>query len=143
VKVLAFIASQGNGPVLVRSISDGTDMPAAYLGKIVNTLARRRLVVTRRGPGGGVTLARPAAAISLFDVCRALDDPLTKERCMLSDVPCTEEGACPAHEFCKTNRVHQFEFLQRMTLVDIVAFGARRRGPATAVSATPRTGDHS
>jgi Rrf2 family transcriptional regulator, iron-sulfur cluster assembly transcription factor len=131
VKALAFIAAGDGGPVLVRAISEGTDLPGAYLGKIVHTLARRRLVLTRRGPGGGVSLARPPEAISLYDVCRALDDPLTEERCMLSDEPCSEARSCPAHQFCQTHRAQQLDFLRRTTLVDVVQFDARRLADAT------------
>jgi Rrf2 family transcriptional regulator, iron-sulfur cluster assembly transcription factor len=129
VKAMACVASQCGAPVLVRDISAATGLPGPYLGKIVNRLAHRRLVVTRRGPGGGVALARPPREISLYDVCRALDDPLTEERCMLSDEACSDERSCPAHHFCQTHRAAQLEFLRRTTLIDIVAFDRRRHDP--------------
>lgn len=135
VRALATVAATSDQPVLVREISATTGIPGPYLGKIVNRLAHRRLVVTRRGPGGGVSLARPAADISLYDVCRALDDPLTEERCMLSDEPCTDERFCPAHTFCQTHRGAQIDFLRQTTIVDIVRFDEGRQRASLARAA--------
>jgi Rrf2 family transcriptional regulator, iron-sulfur cluster assembly transcription factor len=128
VAALAFLGSRNGAPILVREIAESTSVPGPYLAKIVNVLAHRHLVSTRRGPGGGVSLARAPHQISLFDVCRALDDPLTEDRCMLSHQACSTERSCPAHTFCRTYRTEQFAFLQRTTLVDIMEFDARRRG---------------
>jgi Rrf2 family transcriptional regulator, iron-sulfur cluster assembly transcription factor len=133
VAALAFLGRRNGAPVLVREIAEATRVPGPYLGKIVNVLAHRHLVTTRRGPGGGVSLAREPHQISLYDVCRALDDPLTEERCMLSHEDCSTERSCPAHTFCRTYRTEQFAFLQRTTLVDIIEFDARRLG-AVAVA---------
>jgi Rrf2 family transcriptional regulator, iron-sulfur cluster assembly transcription factor len=128
VAALAFLGGRNGAPVLVREIAEATSVPGPYLGKIVHVLAHRHLVSTRRGPGGGVSLAREPHQISLFDVCRALDDPLTEDRCMLSHQECSTERSCPAHSFCRTYRTEQFAFLQRTTLIDIIEFEARRRG---------------
>lgn len=44
-----------------------------HLTKIVGALARNGFVATRRGQGGGLRLARPAEAITLGAVVRALE----------------------------------------------------------------------
>ena len=51
---LAFITAMGGKPVQVRAVSAACEIPAAYLAKIVNVLARKGLVTTQRGVGGGV-----------------------------------------------------------------------------------------
>ncbi len=53
---LAFIAATGGKPVGVKAIAEACDIPSAYLAKIINTLARKNLVTTQRGVGGGVVL---------------------------------------------------------------------------------------
>ena len=127
VRALAFLAAQDTALVSVQAISRETGLPAPSLGKVVHEMARQRLVVTRRGPGGGVGLARPVAEISLYDVCRALDDPLTSERCMLGDAPCSEERRCPGHDFCTTFRAKQAEFLRGVSVLDIAVAAATRQ----------------
>jgi Rrf2 family transcriptional regulator, iron-sulfur cluster assembly transcription factor len=130
VRALACVAASDGRPVPVRNISATTGIAGPYLGKIINVLSRRRIVITRRGPGGGVVLARPPVEISLYDVCRALDDPLTEERCMLSDEPCSDERSCPAHRFCQTHRTAQVDFLRQTSVAQIVRFDQERHEPA-------------
>jgi Rrf2 family protein len=124
---LGYVASAGGKPVLVRKIAEACEIPAPYLSKIINNLARAGLVTTQRGIGGGVTLSREATTISLFDLCAALDDPILDQRCMLGVAQCSDARACPAHEFSVSLRARQLAFLQSKTVADIAAFENERR----------------
>lgn len=127
---LAFVAAMGGQPARVKAIAEACDIPTAYLAKIINVLAHRRLVTTQRGVGGGVLLARPPQDIMLFDICQALDDPLLQPRCMLGHAQCTHNRACPAHEFCVAHRAKLTEFLKSMSVAEVSAFETKRRWQA-------------
>jgi len=141
VSALAFIAAMGGKPVPVKAIAEACSIPTAYLAKIVNVLAHKRLVSTQRGVGGGVLLARAAQDVMLYDICQALDDPLLQPRCMLGHAQCTHDRACPAHEFCAGYREDLATFLQAKTIADIAAFETERRWgtvrPSQAADAQP------
>lgn len=124
---LGHIASAGGKPVLVKEIAEAAHLPAPYLAKIIQALARRGLVVTQRGIGGGVTLARPGADITIHDLCVALDDPAVQPTCMLGISECSDERACPAHKFWKVERDKIIAYLKSMTIADVAAFETRRR----------------
>jgi Rrf2 family iron-sulfur cluster assembly transcriptional regulator len=64
------------GPVALASISQRQKVSLSYLEQLFARLRRDGLVESTRGPGGGYTLARPAAAISVADIVRSVDDPL-------------------------------------------------------------------
>jgi Rrf2 family protein len=132
---LAFIAAMGGKPVRVRAIAEACEIPTAYLAKIINVLARKQLVSTQRGVGGGVELARPSQDIVLHDICVALDDPLVQPQCMFGHAKCTADRACPAHDFCTSYRGRLEEFLQKTTIADIAAFETRRRWRAAKAAA--------
>ena len=51
-------------------IASRRDIPAAYLSRLLAELARAGWVRSRRGPGGGVTLAHPPETISVGAVFR-------------------------------------------------------------------------
>ena len=55
-------------------------LPRKFLEAIVADLRRGGLVTSRRGPGGGYALARPADQIFLGDVFRTVDGPLAEVR---------------------------------------------------------------
>lgn len=55
-------------------------LPRKFLEAIVADLRRGGLVTSRRGPGGGYVLGRPADEITLGDVFRTVDGPLAEVR---------------------------------------------------------------
>ncbi|HWB19424.1 MAG TPA: Rrf2 family transcriptional regulator [Phycisphaerales bacterium] len=123
---LAYVSAASGRPVLVKEIAEAADIPAPYLAKIIHQLGRKGLVITQRGIGGGVTLAKEAVEITLYDLCVALDDPVVQSRCMLGTAPCSDERSCPAHKFWKVQRESQIEYLRKMTVADVAAFELRR-----------------
>lgn len=58
-------------------IVERQDMPADYVRSAMSDLRRNGIVVTRRGRVGGYRLAKPADEITLADIIRAVDGPLT------------------------------------------------------------------
>lgn len=115
---LAYIDSR-SGPVFVKDIAEATGIPAPYLAKIVQILAKKGFVKTQRGIGGGVSLGRKADSISIFDVCAALDDPGIVPKCIMGTAVCSDERACPAHEFWTKERAKIYMFLQTTTIADL------------------------
>jgi len=124
---LGHIAAAGGIPVLVKEIARAASIPAPYLAKIIHSLARRGIVNTQRGVGGGVTLARAATDISLYELCVALDDPVVRTTCMLGTAQCSDERACPAHKFWTAHRAEAIEFLSSTKVAHIATFESRRR----------------
>jgi len=124
---LGYVAAAGGKAVLVKEMAQSSDIPPSYLAKIINSLARKGLIVTQRGIGGGVVLARKATEITLHDICVALDDPSVQTRCMLGTAECSDERACPAHKFWVGQRNNYMAYLRQMTLADVAAFELRRR----------------
>jgi Rrf2 family iron-sulfur cluster assembly transcriptional regulator len=80
------LAYNGHGePVQIRVISERQAIPARYLEQIFGRLRRSEIVASKRGPGGGYTLARAAASITLREVVEAVEGPL-------EDIAAIEEG---------------------------------------------------
>lgn len=52
-------------------------LPTDYVRSAMSDLRRAGIVSTRRGRVGGYKLARPASEITLADIIRAVDGPLT------------------------------------------------------------------
>jgi len=69
-----------DGPRTVDQLSAAQHIPNKYLESILGELRRDGLLRSQRGPDGGYRLARPADAISIADVIRALDGELANVR---------------------------------------------------------------
>jgi len=89
--------ADGNGePMLAPRIAETTQVPQAYLSKVLQTLVRAELVFSQRGQGGGFTLAKPALQITVLDVIDAVDPIQRIDTCPLS-IDAHAEKLCPLH----------------------------------------------
>jgi Rrf2 family iron-sulfur cluster assembly transcriptional regulator len=63
-------------PVTLAEIAQSQMLSPAYLEQLFGRLRRAGLVRSSRGPGGGYSLARPAAEITVAEVVEAVDDTI-------------------------------------------------------------------
>lgn len=100
VRVMVDLALQPlDVPIPRAQIQARQDVPAAYLAKIIQALARAGLVRTLPGARGGVRLNAPAEAVTLLRVIEAVEGPIRLNRCV--EAP----GACPRDRFCAVHPV--------------------------------------
>lgn len=66
--------------VALAAIAEAQDLPVDYVRAAMGDLRRAGIVTTRRGREGGYKLARPADQVTLADIIRAVDGPLTAVR---------------------------------------------------------------
>ena len=78
--IIELAAVPGGGTLSAREIAAAQDIPQHFLENILAELRRAGIVQTHRGPGGGSSLARPAAAITVGDILLAIDGPLAAVR---------------------------------------------------------------
>lgn len=123
---LGYLAICKSHSASVDEMARATGIKTTSLSKVVHLLSRKRLVTTRRGVGGGATLACDPDKVTLYDLCIAMDDPAILPRCMLGVAPCTDERACPAHAHWKEIRRMNIEFLQNTTVRDVGEFEAEK-----------------
>ncbi|AZG06878.1 Rrf2 family transcriptional regulator [Pigmentiphaga sp. H8] len=71
-------------------------LPAAYLNKSLQALARAGILASSAGPKGGFRLARPPARITLLEVVDAIEGQEAAFRC--SEIRRNGEGAAPPAE---------------------------------------------
>ena len=74
------IAEQADeGFVLASRIAEEYDIPLEYLFKILQQMVRMNVLLSKRGPKGGFTLARPAKEITLLEIIEAAGGPIASQ----------------------------------------------------------------
>ena len=97
-RAVARIAAQPAGePLLARDLAADTRIPPEYLAKILRRLVQAGVLVSRRGRGGGFTLARKPAALCLRDVLTAVDALPRAGRCAFGLQACSPRRPCALH----------------------------------------------
>jgi len=91
-----------------------------HLSKIMQQLSRAGIVETRRGGGGGATLARPAAELRLGQVIAVLEEDQPIVECFGSgNSLCTIDGQCRLKARLRMAERAFLSDLDRSTLADI------------------------
>jgi Rrf2 family protein len=69
-------------------------VPPSFLGKIFQSLSRAGIVRSARGSGGGFSLVRTPAEITVLEVIEAVEGPIALQRCLETDSDCTHREGC-------------------------------------------------
>jgi Rrf2 family protein len=130
--LLVLAAEDGKGPVLGSELADREGLPKKFLEAILVELKRHRLVVSKKGKGGGYMLSRPPTEITFGDIIRALDGPLAAVPCVSKTayMPCAEcvdEQTCGVRLAMKEVRDATARILDHTTLASVNARTQRRK----------------
>ncbi len=96
IRAVVWIARHPHEPQKVKQIAGGTQTPAGYLIKVLQSLARAGILSARRGSLGGFTLRREPGSLSVFDIVQAVDAFERIETCPLGLVS-HGKRLCPMH----------------------------------------------
>ena len=93
---LAINYDKGIGVTLINDIAGHENIPPKYLEHIMLNLKNSGILTSKRGVGGGYTLSRPPAEISLGEILRTVEGPLAPLNCVSKSayVNCPQEAYC-------------------------------------------------
>lgn len=108
------------GSSSVQDLATATNIPPAYLGKLVPLLVRVGILYTQRGRGGGVFLARAPENIPLKEIIEAVEGPTALQDCPFEVTPCEGNPQCPLYPVWDPLRDRIVGFLARTSLAEVV-----------------------
>ena len=113
------LAVAGEGPVKGERLAQAQEIPSNFLENILSDLRNAGIVSSRRGADGGYWLARPAAAVSLADIIRAVDGPLANVRGVRSEQVVYQGSAEKLRDVWVAVRASLRGVLENVTLADL------------------------
>lgn len=72
-RAVVFLAQRSPAPQKTADIAAATQVPSAYLAKVLQGLREKDIVLLQRGVGGGVSLALPPDELTILTVVNAVD----------------------------------------------------------------------
>ncbi len=112
---LGIIAACNGDLVPVGQIAKAMPVSALYLAKVLQPLARKRIVVSKRGPTGGYALLKKPEDISLYDLILFYDGALPKGGCIFAHRFCTG-GGCIVQKLNADVRAEMERELRKITV---------------------------
>jgi Rrf2 family protein len=119
-RALIYLVSQGPGARLsADQLANAIGAQPPFLAKIVQKLVKAGILDSKRGPSGGVSLAKAAGNVTLWQVISALQGPTFLEGCILGLDTCDPNHPCPLHGDWLVIRRQLLSLLQSKTLQDL------------------------
>jgi Rrf2 family transcriptional regulator, iron-sulfur cluster assembly transcription factor len=130
---------QHRGPVTLAGISQRQTISLSYLEQLFAKLRRHGLVESTRGPGGGYRLGKPADDISVADIIFAVDEPLDATNCA-GRANCDNDHRCMTHDLWAGLNRHMVDYLDSVSLANLVAQQSTAVRPVTTPATTRPAG---
>jgi len=119
-----YIAAHGDeGAVSAKRIAEAFHIPPEIMAKILQRLAKSRLITSQNGPKGGYVLIRLPATITVGQVIRALEGPIEIVSCITDGDDCPKFSRCNLRRPVQKIQTSISRLLDTMTLADLAADG--------------------
>ncbi|MFK0275571.1 RrF2 family transcriptional regulator [Ensifer sp. NPDC090286] len=110
----------------ITEIAQRNNIPKKFLDTILLELRNAGMLRSKKGPGGGYSLSRPASEIRIGHVIRTLDGPLAPIRCASRTAyevceDCNDPETCQVRVSMTTVRDAVAAILDSMTLEEFAA----------------------
>jgi len=128
-KAMVHLAGRTPGEAtLVTDIAVANDIPKKFLDTILGELRNAGFVNSRKGKGGGYTLARPAHEIMVGHIIRVLDGPIAPIQCASNSSyrrcdDCVDEKRCTVRLLMLEARNALATVLDNRSLAEMRALG--------------------
>ncbi len=110
----------GKKLIQTREIAESHTIPYHFLAKIVQDLAKADLIVSLKGPSGGIGLAHDSKEISVLEIVRSVDNIQYVTDCVVGYEKCSSESPCPLHYEWEKIRNVIFNLIREKTLRELV-----------------------
>jgi Rrf2 family nitric oxide-sensitive transcriptional repressor len=119
-RAVVHLADQAPQPRTTEQIAQATLVPKAYLSKVLQGLCRTEIVVSRRGSGGGMTLAKSPAELTILEVVNAVEPIGRIRQCPLG---LSGHGVrlCPLHRRLDNALAMVEDAFRNTTLAEVLA----------------------
>jgi Rrf2 family protein len=126
IRAVIFIASRPDPKTNtgLRQIADELKIPKPYLAKILQTLSRKKILHSSKGPHGGFNLLVPAGKLTLMDIIEATDGGDFFDSCYVTGERCNfdkpDDSVCILHDELRKEKEHLAKFFSSKTIEALV-----------------------
>jgi Rrf2 family transcriptional regulator, iron-sulfur cluster assembly transcription factor len=115
-----YIARQSrDGYIPINEICDQLTLSFHFVTKILQRLTQTGLLLSFKGPKGGVKLGKAAQDISIREIIEAIEGPEIFSGCLLGLNMCSNNQPCPTHDEWAPLREKMTVLFEKTTLANL------------------------
>ncbi len=100
----------------IRELSETLGISFHFLTKILQQLTEAEILVSQKGPKGGVALVSDPSRLTVYDIVMAIDGPGVFTACILGLPGCGSRVPCPLHDQWAEERRRIVAMMQAETI---------------------------
>nr|WP_320117723.1 Rrf2 family transcriptional regulator [uncultured Marinifilum sp.] len=108
----------------IKKISEELEIPTPFLGKILQSLARQKLLTSTKGPHGGFGMGKDPSEITLMNIVEIVDGLDMFENCLIGIRPCktgtNKQPPCPVHNQFSSIRKQIYDLFKGKTIGQLI-----------------------
>jgi Rrf2 family protein len=126
IRAVIYLASQpaSNGKTGIKKISEDLNLPTPFLAKILQQLAKQKILSSSKGPHGGFSLLKDPRKITLLDIVRTIDGHDIFTSCIMHNGSCEgvekDKVRCPLHDDYEKSRQAIIKLFSNRTIHELV-----------------------
>ncbi len=97
IRCVYYLAKKPDKVTMLDEIAKEMLIPKSFLAKILQKLAKAKIVKSYRGVKGGFQLSKKSGCVSIYDIILATEGPVAMNVCAVDKKKCSLSNKCPIH----------------------------------------------
>ena len=104
-QAISYLALQSTGELIsIKELTERLNIPYHFLGKILQDLVQKGILISQKGNSGGFALAKPPEQITFLDIIELIDGTQLSHQCAMGFAECSNESPCAIHDQWEKSR---------------------------------------
>lgn len=127
IRAIIYLAGKDpkEGNIGIKQISADLGLPAPFMAKILQDLAKHKLLSSTKGPNGGFVLLKKPGSIKLLDIVKIIDGEEIFTNCIINNGSCSSVKKsmkpCPVHDEYGKIRADLVKLFRDKSIAELVA----------------------
>jgi Rrf2 family protein len=105
--------------IMIKDIAEPINVPKAYIAKLLQELAKRKVISSTKGPKGGFYLSKENRKRTVVDIIDVIDGEERIHTCLLSLHQCDSTNPCALHHLVFKEKQIIEENLSKTTIAEL------------------------
>ena len=121
IRSVLHLAAQPEGKMVhLDEIVEAQELPKQFAKKLLSSLVKDEILITRKGVNGGFAFGRSPGEITLKMIVEAVDGPIHLMHCLQRKGQCKHDGNCPIQRVLREAQARMDAVLDGYTVEDMI-----------------------
>jgi Rrf2 family transcriptional regulator, iron-sulfur cluster assembly transcription factor len=119
-QAVSYLALNPNGGLIsAKELTRRLKIPYHFLGKILQNLVKKGILISQKGNNGGFALAISPEKISFLDIIEIIDGTQFTHQCAMGFAACSSDSPCAIHDQWENSRNELYQLFAGKNVIQM------------------------